>query len=197
MNMKQTVNLIYTPPPPAPIKYSFRQLMIGLSIVIVILLIVICVQAIRVSSAESAYDDVNDNMKALSSRLITLTQRNTHLKETSAASQLERKIRFKQKFTDYLKDNGTEDRSKIAAEFMGLANTIVDGVWLTYIEFEEFGQQVYLIGQTNKASQVYQFLENLNDDPIYAGIHFSLKKIEFPEPEMSYKVFSIFSEKKP
>jgi Tfp pilus assembly protein PilN len=191
--LKQNVNLIYTPPPPPPIKYSFRQFVLCLSVVIVVIIIIVSVQAFRVSNAKNTFAEKNNVTRNLSSQIVTLSRKNQHLRETSTASQLERKIILKQKFTAYLQENGTEERSKIAVEFMGLANTIVEGVWLTYIEFHSFGQEVYLIGQTNKPSQVYQFLGNLNDDPVYTGIKFDLKKIEFPDQKTPYKVFSIYS----
>ena len=111
------------------------------------------------------------------------------------SQQLSRSIKNNQKMVRFL--TGQEDIKKttFSAVMDGLAENNMNGVWLTAIDIKHAGNSYRLVGETQRADLLPEYIGNLKNADVLDGISFSLFDLERSEKQTGYLHFTLSSER--
>lgn len=100
-----------------------------------------------------------------------------------AVAEAEREVELKQRALEVLDQGMLGQQTGFSTHLLALARQRVEPVWLTGIHIRQGGAQLDLHGRTQQASQVPVYLQQLSDEPVFAGTDFRRMRIQRTELE--------------
>lgn len=130
----------------------------------------------RLADERAEQQSVQQRMDALRSEL-----QSAQASDTDASQQLEqlrREYEAKQRLLQFLDQGPLADEAGFAGHLAGLAERIVDGVWLERIQVKQGGGRIRLDGHALEAPQIPAFIASLGRAPVYAGRTFRTLRVQ-------------------
>jgi hypothetical protein len=137
------------------------------------------------------YNQVNTDMKRAQDQLAALSKKYP----ISDIDALNKSIRDLQTQYDNKSNaiNLLSPYAHFSAYLSGIANAIVENVWVTEITFAKDENKISVKGHSVQSSQLELFIGQLAKQPVFTGMIFELKELKDKAHDASFADFDIFS----
>jgi Fimbrial assembly protein (PilN) len=171
-------------------------LYVGVIILWIIILLGISLQAIKerhnqqslVEQARLNLDGKKAQVKLLTAKLAQ-QKLNTALR--SETKQWQKNVSELTQAIEIINNNNNLPTQGFSAYFLALANQSVSDVWLTMIHFDTRQQLIRFEGNTFNTDKIPQFLQQLQQEPVFHGRSFSTLTIEKSAENANLMIFKI------
>ena len=164
---------------------SARQQLTYLIALVVVMLLVYTGLSISSSSLQKEREQLSREQTTLANSVAGLQARKAKLERESTVERditiLKNEIIFRRKLLANIDPNSTVLESGFADHLAGLARQTINGMWFTEIQLHEGGQQLALLGKTNKPEFVPQYLQKLVRESVFSGHEFRVFRLSMPE----------------
>lgn len=178
----QRINLYQAQVRPQGDRFSTRRLALLLLALGLALAAINGVQAWQLRRAEAQLASVNAERETVSQRV---TQLQAKLEDEPSRDERTQRLRnelaAKRALLDYLEEGTFAERGGFSGYLDGLADQIVDGVWLDRIELAAGGDRLQLNGHAIEPQQVPALIKALGQASAYEGRNFRRLAIDRPE----------------
>ncbi len=130
----------------------------------------------RLAQARSEQENAQASLDELRAEL-----ERAHEADSGASAELERLRReydAKQRLLAYLDDGPLAEEAGFSGYMKGLAERVVDGVWLRRIHLDQGGQRIRFDGHAQKAEQIPAFMASLGRVQAYTGHTFRTLQVQ-------------------
>ncbi len=178
----QRINLYQTQVRPRRDRFSTRGLGLLLVVLALGLAAISGVQAWRLRQAEAQLASVNAERETASQRVTQLQAKLEDEPGRDARTQrLRNELAAKRALLDYLEEGTFAERAGFSGYLDGLADHVVDGVWLDRIELAAGGDRLQLDGHAIEPQRVPALIEALGQASAYEGRNFRRLAIDRPD----------------
>lgn len=178
----QRINLYQARIRPQRDRFHARSLALMLLLLALGLAAISGFQAWQVRQVEARLSTVNAEREAASQRLAQLqAQLQDQPGEDARSQRLRNELAAKRALLDYLEEGAFAERAGFSDYLDGLAQYIVDGVWLSRIRLAAGGNRLQLDGHAVAPQRVPELITALGQAPAYDGRSFRRLVIDRPE----------------
>lgn len=178
----QRINLYQSQVKPQRDRFDTRSLGLLLLVIALGLAAISGFQVWQARQVEARLANVNAEREAASARLAQLQAAAQDEPDSDARMQrLRNELAAKRALLDYLEEGAFAERAGFSGYLDGLAQHIVDGVWLSRIELAAGGDRLQLDGHAVEPQRVPGLIAALGRAPAYEGRSFRRLAIDRPE----------------
>ncbi len=178
----QRINLYQTQIKPQRDRFDTRSLGLLLLLLALGLAAISGFQAWQVRQVEDRLATVDAERETASERLAALqAQLQDQPSEEARSQRLRNELAAKRALLDYLEEGAFAERAGFSGYLDGLAEYIIDGVWLSRIELAAGGDRLQLDGHAVEPHRVPALITALGQASAYDGRSFRRLAIDRPE----------------
>jgi len=159
------------------------HLALALLAIVVVLLAVSGYQAWQVRAAEQRLSDARAQQQTVQARMDELRAelQQAQASDSDTAGEIEQlrlELQAKQRLLRFLEQGPLAEQAGFSRHLEGLAQRVVDGVWLQRIRLERGGSRIRVDGHAQKPSQIPEFMASLGRAPAYSGRKFRTLRVQ-------------------
>ncbi len=159
------------------------HLALALLVVVVLLLLISGYQAWQAQRAQQRLSQARAQQQAAQTRTDELRTALQQARQSDSGAQTEgeqlrREYAAKQRLLGFLDDGPLAADAGFSGHLQGLAERVVDGVWLERIQLAQGGRRIRLDGHARQPDQIPAFMASLGRAAAYSGRKFRTLRVE-------------------